>query len=114
MEVEAYIKFAAALVFVLALIGLVAVLAKRFGVGLPSTPLLRNGKRRLRVVEVATVDAKRRLVLLRRDDTEHLVLLGVNSELLIESGIPTDSASGAPSSQQALPDGKSGARERET
>ena len=39
------------------------------------------------MVETAAIDAKRRLVLLRRDGTEHLVLLGANTELLVESGI---------------------------
>jgi len=33
------------------------------------------------------VDAKRKLVLLRRDDTEHLILLGPNSDTLVEAGI---------------------------
>jgi hypothetical protein len=32
------------------------------------------------------VDAKRRLVLIRRDNKEHLVILGADRELLIESG----------------------------
>ena len=34
------------------------------------------------------VDAKRRLVLLRRDSTDHLVLLGSGPDLLLEGGIP--------------------------
>jgi len=51
-------------------------------------PYRKGAGRRLAVIEVAAVDTKRRLVLLRRDDREHLVLLGANSELLIESGIP--------------------------
>ena len=38
--------------------------------------------------EVAAVDPKRRLVLVRRDGVEHLRLLGSNSELVIETGIP--------------------------
>ncbi len=45
--------------------------------------------RRLGVVEVAAVDTRRRLVLVRRDDVEHLVLLGLNNDLVIESGIRT-------------------------
>ena len=42
------------------------------------------------MVEVLSVDAKRRLVLLRRDAKEHLVLLGVAGDVVIETGIPTD------------------------
>lgn len=74
-----------ALVFVLGLVGAMAVTARRFGFGY-RTPG-RGGRRRLSIVEAMPVDAKRRLVLLRRDATEHLVLLGTGSELLIESGI---------------------------
>ena len=33
------------------------------------------------------VDAKRRLVLVRRDDVEHLILLGPASDLVVERGI---------------------------
>ena len=85
MDVEAYFRFILALVFVLALIGVIALVARRLGFGYAAP---KRGKgRRLSVIEVATVDARRRLALLRRDDTEHLVLLGAGSELLIESGI---------------------------
>jgi flagellar protein FliO/FliZ len=39
------------------------------------------------VVEIASVDAKRKLVLVRRDATEHLVLLGPTSDLIVERAI---------------------------
>jgi flagellar protein FliO/FliZ len=81
-----YIKFIFAFVFVLALIALATVAARRFGFGLPSNP--RNStQRRLGIVESLNVDGKRRMVLIRRDDTEHLLLLGATTELLIESAI---------------------------
>ena len=86
MEAGLYLKFLVALVFVVGLIGLLAWLARRFGLGgqLMSTP----GKaRRLEVVEVSVLDARRKLVLLRRDRVEHLVLLGPGQDLLLESGI---------------------------
>ncbi|MCH8092639.1 MAG: FliO/MopB family protein [Proteobacteria bacterium] len=85
MEFETYIRFIVALVFVLALIGLLTWLVRHFGVGGRSGSRNR-GKSRIGVVELAPVDAKRRLVLVRRDSQEHLILLGVNSELLVESG----------------------------
>ena len=81
-----YMKFVLAFVFVLSLIGLATVAARRFGFGLPTTP--RNAaQRRLGIVESLNVDGKRRLVLIRRDDTEHLLLLGMGTELLIEGAI---------------------------
>lgn len=86
MEFGDYFRFLLALVFVLGMIGLLAVLARRSGLGFPAAA--RPSKnRRLHVVEVAPVDGRRRLVLIRRDNVEHLVLLGPATELLIESGI---------------------------
>ncbi|MGO7668143.1 flagellar biosynthesis protein FliO, partial [Rhizobium ruizarguesonis] len=36
----------------------------------------RNRKHRLQVLDAAAVDARRRLVLVRRDDVEHLIMIG--------------------------------------
>ena len=48
----------------------------------------RSGKRvRLRVVETAAIDARRRLVLIRRDDVEHLIMIGGSADIVIETGI---------------------------
>lgn len=44
-------------------------------------------KRRLSVVEITPLDGRRRLVLLRRDDREHLVILGATGETVVETGI---------------------------
>ncbi len=104
-------KFVAALLLVLALIGGIAFLVRRTGL----TPRLaggRGGKRRLSLVEVTPLDARRRLVLVRRDGVEHLLLLGTERDLVIESGItvaprtfPTrmtaDQQSGAPEHEPA-------------
>ena len=81
-----YLQAVIALVFVLALIGGIALLARRFGFGLP-TPALGGRNRRVAIVETAMLDAKRRLVLVRRDSTEHLILLGPASETVVEGGI---------------------------
>lgn len=43
--------------------------------------------RRLDVVEHASVDGKRRLILIRRDDVEHLIMTGGPVDVLIETGI---------------------------
>lgn len=76
-------RFAAALVFVVALmIGLSLVMKRVNG-----QPLTMGRKRRLQVIEVLPLDARRRAVLLRRDDREHLVILSGNSETVIETGI---------------------------
>jgi len=89
MDLGEYLRFFFALGFVLVLIAGLAALVRRSGFGerLAATPS-SAGERRLHLVEVRPLDAKRKLVLLRRDDREHLVLLGVTSDLLIESDIP--------------------------
>ena len=51
-----------------------------------------GGKRRLSVVESAMLDGKSRLVLVRRDTTEHLLVLGPAGALVVEAGIPTAAA----------------------
>lgn len=45
---------------------------------------------RLGVVEQASVDSRRRLILIRRDNVEHLVLTGGPTDVLIETGIGVD------------------------
>ncbi len=103
MEPTAYIRFFLALILVLGLIlGLTWVL-KRLGLGVGATgPLTR--RRRLRAVESVLLDGRHRAVLIRRDDVEHLVLVGPNTSQVIERGIPaapvpeTTSESAAPTS----------------
>ena len=49
----------------------------------------RNAKRRLALLETANVDQRRQLILIRRDNTEHLIMIGGPSDIVVESGIPT-------------------------
>lgn len=77
------VRFFFALVFVLALMGGLALAMRRFG----NRHALPGVKRRLKVVEILPIDGRRKAVLLRRDDREHLVILGANAETLVESGI---------------------------
>lgn len=97
MEIETYFRFVGALLFVLALIGGAGWAARRFGLGGRLAP--NPGKaRRLSVVEVATLDSRRKLVLVRRDATEHLLLLGPGQDVLVEGGI-VDRSSGHEASE---------------
>jgi flagellar protein FliO/FliZ len=90
MDLDTYFRFLLALGLVLALIVLLAWLARRYGFG--GTVGVRTARgRRIGTVEFAPVDAKRRLVPLRRDGVEHLLLLGPSGDLLVESGIASDS-----------------------
>lgn len=73
------------------------------------SPFLRGGRNRqprLQVLDAAAVDARRRLVLVRRDNVEHLVMIGGPTDIVIESGIGDERAylSATPvSPSQAVP-----------
>lgn len=77
-----YLRFLAALAFVLGLIALAAWAARRWRLG--STP--PRAARRLAVVEVLPIDPRRKLVLVRCDRQEHLLLLGQDGNRLIGAG----------------------------
>ena len=86
MDVVSYTRFMLALVFVLGLIWLVMKLVQKYGLG-HAIPKTDPKKRRLQVIESLVLDTKRRVILLRRDDREHLILLGAGDDTLIESSI---------------------------
>jgi flagellar protein FliO/FliZ len=98
MDADVLLRFALARAVVLGLIGLCALAARRFGLG--GAPRRHQG-RRLAIVESAPIDARRRLVLVRRDDVEHLVLLGGGSESVIETAIPVRQEAGRPADAAA-------------
>ncbi|HWU64101.1 MAG TPA: hypothetical protein VN112_18955, partial [Ensifer sp.] len=60
----------------------------------PVSPLLaitgRDRAKRLSVIDAAVVDTRRRVVLIRRDNVEHLVLIGGPTDVVIESRIGQD------------------------
>jgi flagellar protein FliO/FliZ len=43
--------------------------------------------RRLKIIETLPVGAKHKAVLIQRDDRQHLILLGANSDTVIETNI---------------------------
>ncbi len=88
MDLSEYARFIAVLAFVIALIAGFAWLVRRSGL-LPTAVMKRKAGEaaRLTVREVLPLDAKRRLVLVQRDDVEHLLLLGADSESVVERGI---------------------------
>ncbi|WP_092747564.1 flagellar biosynthetic protein FliO [Rhizobium aethiopicum] len=63
--------------------------------GRAPSPFVRGGRNRqprLQVLDAAAVDARRRLVLVRRDDVEHLIMIGGPTDIVIESRILPDMA----------------------
>lgn len=59
------------------------------------SPFVRGGRNRqprLQVLDAAAVDTRRRLVLVRRDDVEHLIMIGGPTDIVIESRISNTEA----------------------
>jgi flagellar protein FliO/FliZ len=86
MEFVPFIKYFLGLIFVLGLIAGAAWLARHFGM-VAKVSQKTSGQRRLEITEVLPVDAKRRLILVKRDDKEHLILLGQEHDLIVEQNI---------------------------
>jgi flagellar protein FliO/FliZ len=81
------LTFFFAFVAVLALIGVAAWLIRRFaGNRLGANPN-RGRMPRLAVIDAAAVDTRRRLVLVRRDNVEHLLMIGGPTDIVVEPNI---------------------------
>ncbi len=83
--------YIAAFAFVIALIVLGAWLWRSMldrGVALPGNTLFRGAReKRIGAIESASIDARRKLVLIRRDGVEHLIMTGGPVDIVIETGI---------------------------
>src|SRR5512147_2949864 len=80
-------RFFIAFLVVLGLIGLTAWLVRRFGANRLGGAGARGRQPRLAVIDAATVDGRRRLVLIRRDNIEHLLMIGGPTDLVVEANI---------------------------
>ncbi|OUR75910.1 hypothetical protein A9Q83_16190 [Alphaproteobacteria bacterium 46_93_T64] len=103
MDFLLYSKYLVVLIFVLGLIGLITVVIRKFGF-VPSVEKTLNKKKRLAISQMIGLDAKRRLVLIRRDDREHLLLLGPDGDLVIERDIPMQNLSNTEPVEEGEPD----------
>jgi hypothetical protein len=86
-ETPLAVKFFVAFAVVLALIGLTAWLVRRFGADRLGAAGRGGRQPRLAVIDAATVDGRRRLVLIRRDNIEHLLMIGGPTDLVVEPNI---------------------------
>lgn len=50
----------------------------------------RGRNRRLTLVDAMPIDQKRQLLIIRRDNVEHLIMTGGPQDLVVESGIPVE------------------------
>ncbi len=87
----------AAFAFVMALMGVFIIVLRKMGLAAQNA----GGKKRLKLVEVLHLDSRRKLAIVQRDDKQHLIVLGPNSETVIESNIergvesPQDTGNGS-------------------
>jgi flagellar protein FliO/FliZ len=86
-EMPLAIRFFLAFLIVLGLIGATAWAVRRFGSGRLGGVGARGRQPRLAVIDHATVDARRRLILVRRDNIEHLIMIGGPTDVVVESTI---------------------------
>lgn len=96
MTILALLRTLGALTAVLAMLGLALWATRRFDLRLPSR-VGGSRERRVEVIERLAVDAKRTLLLVRRDRIEHLVLMGPDGSVVLSDGRD------APSWQAAYP-----------
>ena len=69
----------------------IAVFVRAYANGTTASALFFRPRsdRRLEVVEHANIDGRRKLLLIRRDDVEHLLMTGGPVDVVIETGIPS-------------------------
>ena len=80
------VRFFLAFLIVLGLIGATAWAVRRFGAGRLGASS-RGRQPRLAVVDYASVDGRRRLILVRRDNVEHLMMIGGPTDVVVEPNI---------------------------
>src|SRR6266404_2777692 len=81
------LTFFFAFVAVMALIGVTAWLVRRFAASRLGANTNRGRMPRLAVIDAAAVDGRRRLVLVRRDNIEHLLMIGGPTDIVVEPNI---------------------------
>jgi flagellar protein FliO/FliZ len=98
--------------FVIVVLGLLALafwLVRRFAGGRLGSGAARGRQPRLAVIDQANVDGRRRLVLIRRDNIEHLLIIGGPSDVVVEQNIvraatvPREGAAARPPAADTLP-----------
>lgn len=81
MDFVAFLRAVFALALVLGLILGLAYVLRRYAPQLMARLQAERGQRRLQVIETLVLDPARRLVLVRIDNTERVILLGEGSQL---------------------------------
>ncbi|MFG1430859.1 flagellar biosynthetic protein FliO [Xanthobacter sp. V2C-8] len=87
-ELDFSVRLAVSLVVIAALLGITVFVMRRLGAGMPGRAAGRGRTGpRLSIVDAISLDPRRRLVLVRRDDVEHLLLTGGTNDVVVEQNI---------------------------
>ena len=86
VEMPLAVRFFVAFLIVLGVIGAIWWTVRRFGSGRLGAST-RGRQPRLAVIDYASVDNRRRLILVRRDNVEHLLMIGGPSDIVVEPNI---------------------------
>jgi hypothetical protein len=65
--------------------------------------MTRGRNRRLAVVDSLALDPKRQLLIIRRDNVEHLILTGGPQDVVVETGIAVEEAPAAQPTRRPIP-----------
>ncbi|MBI1214323.1 MAG: hypothetical protein GC185_00725 [Alphaproteobacteria bacterium] len=85
MDTAWLLKTLFAFAFVIALMYLLAWALRKMGVA--GQNMMPGAKRRMKIVEFLALDHRRRLVLVRLDEKEHLIVLGPQGETVVQAGM---------------------------
>lgn len=80
------VRMLVALTTVVALMGGLALLMKKFGLS-GAQPTQQGKSKRLSIIERLPLDTRRHLVIIQCDDTQHLVILGPNGETVLQNNL---------------------------
>lgn len=101
-QLDLPVRVAIATIVIAALLGLTVLIVRRLS-GSGSGGMLRSRQARLAVVDSVAVDPRRRLVLVRRDEVEHLLLVGGTTDIVVEPAIGRATGRDASTTQRDLP-----------
>ncbi|MDE1567777.1 flagellar biosynthetic protein FliO [Aquabacter sediminis] len=101
-HLELPVRLAIAAVVIVVLLGLTVLIVRALS-GRGRGPGGRSRQARLAVMDSVPVDQRRRLILVRRDDVEHLLLIGGNRDLVVEPSIPRGLPREQTQTRDALP-----------
>jgi flagellar protein FliO/FliZ len=102
MDILSMMRTLGALGMVLGMLAGALWMVRRYDIKLPGR-VSGSGRKRVELVERLAVDAKRSIALIRRDGCEHLILMGPEGHITLETGIAAPEPKAVPAPEEAMP-----------